>query len=476
VTPSSSAFSIDSISGVVSSTADLDRETATEYVLTIAATDLNSTHTVTTTLTVCLNDLNDNIPLFTAASFSDSASENSGIGAVVGSVSATDADIDANADLEFTIVSGNDDNIFVIDETGSISLLAAIDFESSVTSYSLVITVNNPGVAMGDTTTWDFSVVPYNDNAPRFSESAIVFSISENQAAGTAVGTVLATDRDVLIGGGSDSISFAFDMSNPYLDIDAAGNIVTKQVLFYDDTPNIYISVAATDDGTPSLTGHRLIHVRVLPENLNEPYFLYKLYSFVVTEDSAIGTIVNTITAVDPDVARGLPVTLKYSIVDDFGNEDQDLTVDLITGEIVVAKPLNRDVRSSYYFSLQVTDGIHFAFTEVTVAVDEPCPAEDIKHALNQILAGNVASLTPFSTVAVTTTQAPTTTTTPRMYPIVNSWTMSSATGVCNFPFTYLGQTHQGCVGDTNGLFVCEATPTLGGPAAIQYCDIEDGL
>jgi hypothetical protein len=265
-------------------------------------------------------------------------------------------------------------------------------------------------------------------------------------------------------------------MPSDYLTIDAAGAIATTQVLDRLATPTIYISVAATDDGVPSLTGHRQVEVRVLPENFHAPYFLRRLYSFRIFENAPVGTVISTLSAVDPDEDRGVPVIHTFSESDDFGNEDGDIIINAQTGQISLARALNRKQRASYYFTVQVFDGLFSATTDVLVTVDKLCEIESFKYILNGIISGNTAAITPFptTTTTTTTTTQPTTTTTPRMYPIVNSWTMG-ATGMCNFPFQLYGLTHHGCVSDGSGLFVCEATPTLGGPAAIQYCDIEDG-
>ncbi len=78
------------------------------------------------------------MPTVSAASFS--IDEDVAVGALVGQVSASDPDGD---DLMYTIQSGNDGNVFKIDQnTGNISVASSLDFET-IAQYSLVIEVND---------------------------------------------------------------------------------------------------------------------------------------------------------------------------------------------------------------------------------------------------------------------------------------------------------------------------------------------
>ncbi|MFO0930270.1 MAG: cadherin domain-containing protein [Gemmataceae bacterium] len=83
-------------------------------------------------------------PGFLSPSYLFSVPENSAIGTIVGSATATDAD--AGQTLTYSIVNGNTDDAFAIDSSGQITVnKAVLDFESVNQSYSLQIQAADNG-------------------------------------------------------------------------------------------------------------------------------------------------------------------------------------------------------------------------------------------------------------------------------------------------------------------------------------------
>ncbi len=80
-------------------------------------------------------------PQFDFADYSFSAQENLPYGAIVGTVKASDANNDA---LIYSILSGNDDHVFMIDSAGNIIVTGLLDYES-FTSRDLAIAATDPG-------------------------------------------------------------------------------------------------------------------------------------------------------------------------------------------------------------------------------------------------------------------------------------------------------------------------------------------
>ena len=103
------------------------------------------------------------VPVITAAQ-GFSVAENASLGAVVGTVAATDAD--ANASLSaWTIVSGNTGSAFAINSaTGQITVAGALNFEGT-TSYSLGVTVSD-----GTATSAEGTVVVAVTNIAEYSD------------------------------------------------------------------------------------------------------------------------------------------------------------------------------------------------------------------------------------------------------------------------------------------------------------------
>lgn len=125
------AFTIDSVTGVISVNRELDFEARQSYTLVVTATD-GGTPQRNGTLTINLNvlDENDNPPIINNPLPEFVIVENIPVGMLVGQLTATDADSGVNAQLVFEIVNGNEANRFVIDgASGRITTNGTIDRE-----------------------------------------------------------------------------------------------------------------------------------------------------------------------------------------------------------------------------------------------------------------------------------------------------------------------------------------------------------
>src|SRR6202008_2451972 len=122
-------FAIDSSTGVitVADSSKLDYETTQQFVLTVRASD--GTRSSTGTVTVNLNNLNDNPPVVPSSTVA--IDENTANGTTGQTVAATDADGDT---LTYSLTAGNSGSAFAIDSsTGVITVADAtkLDYESS---------------------------------------------------------------------------------------------------------------------------------------------------------------------------------------------------------------------------------------------------------------------------------------------------------------------------------------------------------
>ena len=164
-----SAFKIDRDRGVVSVVKKLDRETVGSYSLVIRASDsAPNPKSATVRLDITVVDENDNAPVFVSQSVQFTVDENCPIGTKAGQVKATDADIGKNEEIVFSIVGGNDDDAFQIDNNGRISVKGQIDREK-VPKYVLRIRASDKGSPpLYTEKNFNVSVSDLNDNAPVF--------------------------------------------------------------------------------------------------------------------------------------------------------------------------------------------------------------------------------------------------------------------------------------------------------------------
>lgn len=136
----SDAFALSSSGELtVANSIPLDFEVNSQFDLEVRVSNVSG-NTATASITILLNDLEENgAPLMEDQSFS--LEENSPNGTLVGTLLATDPD---NDPLTFTLLSGNDEGIFNLSETGELSVAneALIDFEVNPT-VSLIAEVSD---------------------------------------------------------------------------------------------------------------------------------------------------------------------------------------------------------------------------------------------------------------------------------------------------------------------------------------------
>ena len=120
-----SAFSIDGATGEVTLTVDPDFETKSSYSFEVVATD-DAGNASAQTVTLVINDVNDNAPVFTSIT-SISVAE----GFTVTGYTAAATDTDAGTTIEYTITGGVDHTLFNIDQTsGELTFKVAPDYET----------------------------------------------------------------------------------------------------------------------------------------------------------------------------------------------------------------------------------------------------------------------------------------------------------------------------------------------------------
>jgi photosystem II stability/assembly factor-like uncharacterized protein len=139
-------FELDTVTGdlILINSGVLDYETSTSYSLMVEAQFKDSIRIITgkALITIYVNNINDNAPVVNDTTFN--IDENCDTGSVVGAVIASDADGDLNP-LTFSIISGNDNNTFTINNISGIITVDSndsLDYETQVT-YALIVQVSD---------------------------------------------------------------------------------------------------------------------------------------------------------------------------------------------------------------------------------------------------------------------------------------------------------------------------------------------
>uniref|UniRef100_A0A673UPM7 Cadherin domain-containing protein n=1 Tax=Suricata suricatta TaxID=37032 RepID=A0A673UPM7_SURSU len=127
----------------------LDRESQSQYNITITVTDLGTPRLKTQhNITVTVSDVNDNAPAFSQTTYTLRVRENNSPALHIGSVSATDSDAGANAQVTYSLLP----------------LKRTLDFEE-IRSYRMEIEASDGGGLSGKCTI-AIEVMDVNDNTP----------------------------------------------------------------------------------------------------------------------------------------------------------------------------------------------------------------------------------------------------------------------------------------------------------------------
>ncbi len=240
------AFAIDAGSGALTVAAALDYETADDYTLTVTASDAQG-HTATADIAITVTDV-AYPPGFAATSHAWSVAEDAAVGAALGTVSATDPEGGA---VSYAITAGNDAGHVAIDaSSGALTVAAALDYETAP-SYSLTVQASSSGGAAKATVPVTISVTNV-DEAPGFGAASYAFSVAEDAALGTTIGTVTATDPE---GGTVVYDITAGDASEAWAVHALNGGVVVGARLDAATTPSYTLTIrAAVLEGGPSAT------------------------------------------------------------------------------------------------------------------------------------------------------------------------------------------------------------------------------
>ncbi|KAF6207505.1 hypothetical protein GE061_015951 [Apolygus lucorum] len=293
-------FSINPQTGVFTLTARLDYEEVQHYIFVVEAED-GGRPALSSTVSVYINvlDVNDNAPLFDPLSYSNELFENVTIGTSVVSVSATDLDSEENGRIVYSILSGDDEESFLIDpNNGTIRTQKALDRETK-SVYNLVVMASDrarqPNQRLSSTVQVSVVVKDVNDMWPEVvsSNEAIV---AENAGAGTLVLAVKAIDKDEGRNGyieyklgGEGSTAFTLGAVD--------GLLRVAQPLDRERRANYSLELTARDRGDPVRSTKTSLVITVLDMNDNSPVFDPKHYSASVPENASIGASVLQVSA-----------------------------------------------------------------------------------------------------------------------------------------------------------------------------------
>lgn len=362
-------FRVDSVTGVITLSSSLDRETLSEHLLTVTVRDGGTPAKRNyARVRIIVHDHNDHTPQFSEQILVGKVFESAAIGSAVLRALAVDHDRGDNARITYSITSGNVGNVFTIDpDLGIVQVARELDLSTS-NEYTLHIKAADHGHPSLSATVPAHVILAMADNAPpRFVEREIASEIYEDQPVGTYVAHLNVRSSSSLqfdiIAGNTDS---AF-MISP-----STGVITTQKTLDYETTKFYNLTIDAVNMASVSATCNVIVHI--LDRNDNAPEFLRSVYKGIVTEGAPVGSLILTNTS-EPLVIKAtdadseVNALLHYDIIDILPR--QYFHIDASTGAIRTIRLLDYETLNRFSFQVQVSDlGNPRLSSETTARID----------------------------------------------------------------------------------------------------------
>ncbi|XP_053078142.1 protocadherin beta-11 [Acinonyx jubatus] len=262
----------------------LDRESQAEYNITITVTDLGTPRLKTQhSITVTVSDVNDNAPAFSQTTYTLRVRENNSPALHIGSVSATDRDSGANAQVTYSLLPPADPQlplaslVSINADNGQLFALRSLDYEALQAFEFGVRAADRGSPALSSQARVRVLVLDDNDNAPfvlyppQNGSAPCTELVPRAAEAGYLVTKVVAVDGD---SGQNAWLSYQLlKATEPGLFGVWAhnGEVRTARLLSERDAVKHRLVVLVRDNGEPPRSASVTLHV-LLVDGFSQPY------------------------------------------------------------------------------------------------------------------------------------------------------------------------------------------------------------
>uniref|UniRef100_A0A8C3SRJ0 Cadherin domain-containing protein n=1 Tax=Chelydra serpentina TaxID=8475 RepID=A0A8C3SRJ0_CHESE len=291
-------FEIDSSTGDLFLSKELDYETTSHFLLRVVMKDYNKNppQNYTVFLSIDVEDQNDHCPYFQDNFIVIGIEENVPVGTLVYTFNAKDGDGSfLNSRVQYSIETSDSDQAINLTERRLGSLTNA-----EVSSLVHHVIAEDPDEGRNGQVTYH------------------ILSGNQNEA-------------------------FLLDKTT--------GELLASHSLDREDANNFTLIIECHDLGSPPRSSTTQLQITVLDENDNSPIFAKNYYQTSVREDLEEGSVILELFASDED--DGLNGEVMYSLIDDTLGA---FTVNSTTGAIVTTKALDRETKSQYAFRAVASD------------------------------------------------------------------------------------------------------------------------
>ncbi|KAK2823093.1 hypothetical protein Q7C36_019693 [Tachysurus vachellii] len=322
-TPTEKAlFSIDTESGEIKLTGDVDYEKYKQFKIKVQAKDHGGL-TDTAEILIDVIDVNDNAPKIAIMSFSSTVSEDAEPGTVVAMINIQDLDSGDNSRVTCSIQLNTPFKIVtLLSNYYNLVTASALDREDIADYNITIMAVDSGSPALSSNVLLSIKLSDVNDHAPQFEQESYNVYIAENNAASMSVLRVKAADADwglnsrvsyFLVDGELNGAPLA-----SYISVNADSGVIYAVKSFdYEQLKSFKIQVKAQDGGSPPMSSNTTLNILIQDQNDNAPQVLYpvqtggSVVAEIVPRSADVGYLVTKVVAVDVDSGQNAWLSYK---------------------------------------------------------------------------------------------------------------------------------------------------------------------
>ncbi|XP_044201132.1 protocadherin Fat 4-like [Thunnus albacares] len=360
-----SNFNIDSSSGVLSLAIAIDREEMNSSVISVdikAAQTDDILKTAVASVSVTVEDVNDNPPEFDQSDYSVNLLENSPVDAVLFKVIVTDRD---QGGFVGTLRILPESAPFSIGSDGTVRVKNSTVLDRETTesiTFQIEATEKDPPNSVVDVQV-SVTLLDENDNSPAFSSSKYEGKVFANQTVGMLLVQVKAEDPDY---GKNGQIKYSINFGNNdgYFSINEdTGEIsLAKTIeLLENGILDFPLYITATDGGIIPRSSSVQANIRAPGDS--KPQFLQKVFHGTVEEEQDPGVMIVKVNFLA--ITAEVPVTLQV-------DTEADKFAISPTGEFTTKLKLDYDeAPHNYTVQISISDGTNSDTAVVKVQVTD---------------------------------------------------------------------------------------------------------